>query len=157
MIRVTRSVVINRPAAEVGRYLADIERQTEWSDMTVSRKLTEGPVRAGTRAYGEVAMGPVKLGWTWEVIDVDPERGMSYRTISKSSLGMDGSLRLSPEGPTATRVDAVVEVRTRGVLRVLEPLLRGEITRNEAGELDRLKAVLEREAARTPVAGEAIA
>jgi hypothetical protein len=54
-------------------------------------------------------------------------------------------------------VDAVVEVRTRGVLRVLEPLLRGEITRNEAGELDRLKAVLEREAARTPVAGEAIA
>lgn len=157
MIRVEHSVVINRPAEEVGRYIADIERQTEWTDMTVSRKLSEGPVRPGTQAYAQVAMGPVKIGWTWEVIDFDPGRGMSYRTISKSSLGMDGSLRLSPEGPMATRVDAIVEVRTRGLLRVLEPVLRGEIIRNEAGELDRLKAELEREGGQTPVAAETMA
>jgi hypothetical protein len=125
--------------------------------MTVSRKLTEGPARPGTQAYAQVAMGPVKLGWTWEVIDIDPARGMSYRTISKSSLGMDGSLRLSPEGPTATRVDAIVEVRTRGPLRVLEPVLRGEITRNEAGELDRIKAVLEGADGKTPFAAETTA
>jgi uncharacterized membrane protein len=152
MIRVERSLVINRPAEEVGRYVGEIERQTEWTDMTQSRKLTDGALRPGTQAYAEVAMGPIKLGWTWEVIDFDPARGMSYRTISKSALGMDGSLRLSPQGPTTTRVDAVVEVRTRGLLRLLEPLLRGEIARNEAGEFDRLKAVLERGTGSTSVA-----
>ena len=145
MIRVERSVIINRPPEVVGRYATDIDRQTEWTDMTVSRKLTDGPVRAGTRAYAEVAMGPVRLGWTWEVTEVDPARGMSYRTVSNSALGMDGSLRLSPSGDAGTRVDAVVEVRTRGLLRLLEPLVRGEIARNEAGELDRLKAILEAE------------
>lgn len=145
MIRVERSLIINRPPEVVGRYVTDIDRQTEWTDMTVSRKLTDGPVRAGTQAYAEVAMGPVRLGWTWEMTDVDPARGMSYRTVSKSALGMDGSLRLSPSGDAATRVDALVEVRTRGVLRLLEPLVRGEIARNEARELDRLKAILEGE------------
>lgn len=65
MIHVERSIVINRPAGDVARYLADIERQTEWTDMTASRKLTDGPLRMGTQAYAEVAMGPVKLGWTW--------------------------------------------------------------------------------------------
>jgi uncharacterized membrane protein len=136
MIRVERSVVINRPAEEISRYLADIGRQTEWTDMTVSRQLTDGPVSKGTQAYAEVAMGPVKLGWTWEVTSFDPVHGMSYRTVSKSALGMDGSFRLTPRGLDSTAVDAVVEVRTRG-------LLRGEIRRNEAGELDRLKQVLE--------------
>lgn len=144
MIRAEGSVVINRPVEEVAQYIADIERQTEWSDMTVSRKLTEGPPRSGTQAYAEVAMGPIKLGWTWELTALDPAKGMTYRTISKSALGMDGSFRWSSEGPKATRVDGVVEVRTRGLLRLLEPLLRGEMARNEAGEFDRLKAALEK-------------
>jgi uncharacterized membrane protein len=157
MIRIERSLIIDRPVEEVGRYVADVERQTEWTDMTASRKLTEGPLRPGTQVYAEVAMGPIKLGWTWEVIDFDPVRGMSYRTISKSALGMDGSLRLSPHGPTTTRVDAVVEVRTRGLLRLLEPLMRGEIAPNEAGEFDRLKAVLERGSGSTSVAAGTMA
>lgn len=143
MIRVEQSVVIKRPAEVVGNFLADVERQTEWTDMTVSRKLTDGPVRQGTHGYAEVAMGPVKLGWTWELAAFDPAREVSFRTISKNALGMDGTYRLAPRGPDATQVDAVVEIRTRGLLRLLEPLFRGEMTRNEAGELDRLKSLLE--------------
>lgn len=57
MIHVEGSVIINRPLEEVARYVADIDRQTEWTDMTASRKLTEGPPRTGTQAYAEVAMG----------------------------------------------------------------------------------------------------
>ena len=56
---------------------------------------------------------------------------------------MDGSIRLAPAGPGVTKVDYHVDIRTRGVLRLLEPLLRGEMAGNEARELDRLKARLE--------------
>ncbi len=60
MIRVETSTTIDRPVEVVARYVADIERMTEWTDMTASRRLTDGPTRAGTRAYAEVTMGPVK-------------------------------------------------------------------------------------------------
>lgn len=143
MIRVEASATIDRPVTEVGRFLGEIERQTEWTDMTAARKLTDGPVRAGTQAYAELAMGPFKLGWTWEVVDYEPDKGITYRTVSQGALGMDGNYRLTPLGARTTRVDAVVDVRTRGLLRLIEPLIRAEVTRNEAGELERLKRVIE--------------
>jgi hypothetical protein len=63
---------------------------------------------------------------------------------------MDGSIRLTPGGANATKVDYHVEILTRGLLRVLEPLLRSEMSRNEAGELERLKAQLEAHPAAEP-------
>ncbi|HEY8179398.1 MAG TPA: SRPBCC family protein [Candidatus Limnocylindria bacterium] len=143
MIRSETSTVIHRPAAEIADYLADIDRMTEWTDMSASRRLTDGPTREGTRAYAEVALGPMKLGWTWEVTDFDPFGGYGYRTVSKSAIGMDGRVTLTPQGSDATRVDYLVEVNTHGLLRLLEPLIRGEISRNEAAEVTRLKELIE--------------
>jgi hypothetical protein len=143
VIRSETTTVIHRPAAEIVSYVADINRMTEWTDMSASRRLTDGPTRDGTQAYAEVALGPMKLGWTWEVTDFDPVRGYGYRTISKSAIGMDGRVTVTPQGPEESRVDYLVEVKTRGLLRLMEPLIRGEISRNEAGEVTRLKEQLE--------------
>lgn len=144
MIRVETSATIARPIEDVAEYLADIDRMTEWTDMTASQRLTDGPTREGTRAYGEVALGPIKLGWTWQVTDVPASGGFGYRTISRSALGMDGRVTLTPEGLNATKVDYQVQVHTHGLLRLLEPLFRAEIARGEAGEVLRLKDRLER-------------
>jgi uncharacterized membrane protein len=143
VIRVETNTTIDRPIEDVAHYVADIERMTEWTDMTVSRRLTNGPVRAGSRAYAQVAMGPVKLGWTYEISMVDPAGGFSFKTVSRSALGMDGHIHLTPLAPDRTRVDYLVEVHTRGLLRLLEPLFRGEIARGETAEVGRLKAQLE--------------
>ena len=143
MISVETSATIDRPVEHVARYVADIERMTEWTDMTASRRLTDGPTREGTKAYAEVAMGPVKLGWTYEIQDVDSNGGYAFTTITRNALGMDGSVRLTPTAEDKTRVDYNVRIQTRGLLRMLEPLLRGEMAGNEARELERLKARLE--------------
>jgi carbon monoxide dehydrogenase subunit G len=143
VIRVETSTTIERPVEDVAAYLTDIERMTEWTDMTASRRLTDGPIREGSRAYGEVAMGPVKLGWTYQITDMQPSGGYGYKTVSKSALGMDGRVALAPQGPNSTKVDYLAEIHTHGLLRLLEPLLRSEISRNEAGEVTRLKARLE--------------
>lgn len=143
MIRVETSATVERPVEDVARYVSDIERMSEWTDMTASRRLTDGPTREGTKAYAEVALGPIKLGWTYVIEDVDPAGGFAFKTITRNALGMDGSIRLTEAGPAATTIDYQVDIHTRGVLRMLEPLLRGEMSRNEAGELDRLKARLE--------------
>jgi carbon monoxide dehydrogenase subunit G len=143
VIRVDTSAKVDRPVEDVARYVSDIERMSEWTDMTVSRRLTDGPTREGTKAYAEVALGPIKLGWTYVIEDIDPTGGFAFKTITRNALGMDGSIRLTEAGPAATTIDYHVDIHTRGVLRVLEPLLRGDMSRNEASELDRLKARLE--------------
>jgi uncharacterized membrane protein len=143
VIRVETSATIDRPVEDVAAYLTDIERMTEWTDMTASRRLTDGPIREGSRAYAEVAMGPIKLGWTYQITDLQPHGGFGYKTVSNSALGMDGRVTLAPQGPSRTKVDYLVEIRTHGLLRLLEPLLRGEMSKNEAGEVTRLKARLE--------------
>lgn len=157
MIRSETTTVIHRPASEIVSYAADIERMTEWTDMSASRRLTDGATEGGTQAYAEVALGPMKLGWTWEVTDFDPIHGYGYRTISKSAIGMDGRVTVTPQGPDASRVDYLVEVNTRGLMRLLEPLIRGEIGRNEAGELMRLKGRLEGSATGEAAASEVAA
>lgn len=146
MIRVETSATIDRPVEDVARYVADIERMTEWTDMTASHRLTDGPTRDGTKGYAEVAMGPIKLGWTYEIQDTDANGGFAFKTITRNALGMDGSLRLTPSTPGSTTVDYRVDILTRGLLRVLEPLLRGEMAGNEARELVRLKERLEGDA-----------
>ncbi len=143
MIRVHTRATIDRPLVDVASYVAEIERMTEWTDMTASRRLTDGPTKDGTRAYAEVALGPIKLGWTYEIQDLDASGGFAFKTVTRNALGMDGSIRLSPAGASATTVDYHVEILTRGLLRALEPILRSEMSKNEAGELQRLKVALE--------------
>lgn len=143
MIPFASEIVVDRPLDEVASFLAEVERHVEWTDMSASRKLTEGPVRTGTQVYGEVAMGPMKFGWTYEITEFDPARVLSYRTVSRSAIGMDGSYQLQPESSTSTRIAASGEIRTRGVLRLLEPILRAELARKESGELRRLKELIE--------------
>jgi uncharacterized membrane protein len=144
MIPFAAEVVVDRPVDEVARFLADVRRHVEWTDMSASRKLTDGPLRAGTQVYAEVAMGPpVKLGWTYEITEWDPARVMSYRTVSRSAIGMDGSYRMQPESSTSTRVASSGEIRTRGLLRLLEPIMRAELARKENAELERLKELVE--------------
>ena len=44
---------------------------------------------------------------------------------------------------TGTRMTYAGEIRFKGVQRLLEPLIRGEVSRGEAKEAERLKALLE--------------
>jgi hypothetical protein len=112
--------------------------------MTASRRLTDGPTSDGTKAYAEVAMGPVKLGWTYEIRDFRPNGGFAFTTITRNALGMDGSIRLTPSGVNATKVDYHVEILTpRSCCGSSNRSFRSEMSRNEAGELDRLKEQLE--------------
>ena len=78
--------------------------------------------------------------------------GFAFRTITRNALGMDGSVRLTPTAPDKTKVDYHVEIQTRGLLRMLEPLLRSEMAGNEARELVRLKGRLEEGSASTTAA-----
>jgi uncharacterized protein YndB with AHSA1/START domain len=142
MIKFQAEVTIDRPIEQVFRYVADATRQHEWTDMTLVKMLTEGPTRAGTQYVAKFKKGPFKE-LTFEINPFAPNRLLGYRSISQGPMAWEGEFRVDATGPSSTRVTAQGEIRLRGLWRLAELLLAGEVRRGEAAELERLKRILE--------------
>jgi hypothetical protein len=153
MFTFTAQVEVGREPAEIGRFLLDPMRWPEWTDMRDVRVVTAAPSGLGMRARATLGSGPLKSDVTWELTAAEPERLITYQTVSTGRFGMDGTYRLERLAGGRTRVTIDGIVRTRGVLRLLEPLFRSEVRSNEAKELERMKVILEAQASHseTPV------
>lgn len=70
-------------------------------------------------------------------------RLLGYKTVSQGPMTWLGEFRLHAKGSASTTVTAQGEIHLRGLWRLAEPLLAGEVRRGEAAELERLKRILE--------------
>jgi uncharacterized membrane protein len=144
MIRYDSSVTIGRPAAEVFAMIAEPGRMDEWTGMADSRWLTPGPHGAGSRIAATMPLGPFRRTVEWEVTDFQPGRRFAVRSLRGGPMDWTGVYELEPaDGGTVVRSRG--EVQPNGLLRVLEPMMRTELPREEATELERLKELVERE------------
>jgi uncharacterized membrane protein len=139
------TITIARPAAEVFATIVDPVRMDEWTGMSGSRWLTPSPHGAGSRLATTMPIGPFRREMEWEVVDHQPNRLFSVRSLPGGPMDWTGAYELEPKG-AGTVVVSRGEVRPNGLLRLLEPLLRSELPREEATELERLKQLVEREA-----------
>ena len=96
MIRVDASATIDRPVEDVAHYLTDIERMTEWTDMTASRRLTEGPTGIGDAGPADGAGLVVEVPRAGVLPE---ERELSFHA---STVPGRGDTRTGSEGPSAT-------------------------------------------------------
>ncbi len=134
------SVEIARPPEVVFDYCTDLEHETEWNPRTRSvEKLTEGPVRLGTRFRAEWVKGDPAL-----VEYVTFDRPVAWTTTGRSrrlhSIG-EGYLTPTPDG---CRLDVRLVMRPRGLLSVTGPLLARVMHGREHHHLAAVKAALER-------------
>ena len=157
MFTFTAETEVGRDPESVSDFLTDPRRFHEWTDMRDGRLLTEGPPRVGTRLSATMGSGFLTTDMTWELAAFEPGRLVDYRTVSDGQLRMDATYRLDAQETGRTRVRVDGSVRLRGALRLLEPLLRAEIRRGEARELERAKALLEGEAASADARASAVA
>jgi len=142
MIQFRAEVTVDRPIDQVFRYVADMTRQEEWTDMMLVKMLTDGPIRAGTRYVAKFKKGPFKE-LTFEITSLEPDRLLGYRTIPPGQMSWEGEIRLDLASHASTHVLAEGRIRLHGLWRLVEPLVAGEIRRGEADELVRLKNALE--------------
>jgi uncharacterized protein YndB with AHSA1/START domain len=145
MISYSTRVTVNRPADEVFAALVDAERFHEWTPMEATRWLTPGGPAAGARGEFRITRGPITGTFAMEVVDYEPPRRVAFR-ITHPALDWDAvsTVEASPSGAIVTSSG---RLSLRGWRRILEPLARNEIRTGEQGELERLKAMLERPAA----------
>jgi uncharacterized protein YndB with AHSA1/START domain len=95
------SVVINKPVEVVWAYLDDHSHETEWRRPSLKKleQVGSGPVRAGTRFEGVIALGPIKAPYVNELTEYDPSHKVAWKAISSAGwlIGSSGSYTLEDE------------------------------------------------------------
>ena len=142
MISYESTTTIARPAEEIFAMIVEPDRMGEWTSMSDGRWLSEGRHGTESRAEATMHIGPFRRPFRWEVTDYQPNRRYAIRTLPGGPLDWTGVYELEPAGAD-TIVKSQGDVQPNGLLRLLEPMLRSELPKDEANELERLKAILE--------------
>ena len=151
MIRINASVGIDRPLEEVFDYILDFENASEWQTGVVkSKKVTEGPVRVGTRFEEDVRIVVKKVRTACMITDVEPGRSVSFVATS-APVDCQGKFVFDRTG-AGTRVEINATVQMKGMWKLLGPLFALDARSGARKELGRVKTALEGRAARRAVA-----
>jgi uncharacterized membrane protein len=150
-MRIERQVEIGVAPEEVFAFLADSENMTEWqSALDQVEQITPGPPRLGT-TYRFASTDP-PLESTVEWSEFEQGRRLAWHgepaRVGPGSIQFTGSHTIEAlDGGGSTRLRSVFETRFRGALRLVA-LVRGHLIRRQIEEdLQRLKRVLEKQAA----------
>ena len=140
MVIVENAVDIRRSPEEVFDYCTDILREPEWNPRTRRvGKLTEGPIGLGTRFEGEWIKGnPMVIEY---VRFERPTRWASVGRSTRLDARSEGRVSATRHG---THLTIRMELRPRGLLTLLLPLMRRTMHRREDRNLATIKAILER-------------
>lgn len=107
MIRFRTEQTVERSAADVLAYAADILRHPEWMGVTGARILRSEGTDAGARAAERMKLGPSSTEIEFEVSAGVPAQRMAWRVVGGGPLAGEVTLDLEALGPTSTRAALV--------------------------------------------------
>ena len=111
------------PAAETFAYLATFSNAVDWDPgVLASEQLDPGPVAVGTRFRLVVPFAGRRLPLTYRVTGYQPDHEVVLAAASGLLCATDKIVVTDTAGGSAVSYQA--DVRLRGPLRVLDPLLR---------------------------------
>lgn len=122
MLDIVGSILIERPPEVVFDYLADQRNEVEYNpEMIRSEKMTNGPIGVGTRFAATVKSRGRPTDMLIEGTEFDRPARFGTRT-SMSSADIEGVLTLARQG-AGTRMSWAWQLRPKGALKVLRPLM----------------------------------
>lgn len=142
MARVAGEITINRPVDEVFDFVADERNEPRYNArMLRAEQISEGPIGVGTRFQTELKA----LGRTMPmVVELTGfERPWRLASTTRSSMMVtEGALRFE-SAPAGTRMRWSWDVRPRGAMKVMAPLVGVIGRRQEQAIWGALKRLLE--------------
>lgn len=149
MIATKTEQVIERPAADVWEYAADIVHHPDWMSVTNATPLHGSGSEVGSRGRERLALGPFKWDVEFEVAEAVAGRRIVWRSTSGAPFDLEVSLDLEPAGPASTKATYGTSIQPHGIWRLLSPLMAMEGKAAPERELRRLKENVEKSAAPT--------
>ena len=142
MPEIAGDIIIDRPVEEVFDFVVDERNEPLYNpELLRSEKLTDGPIGVGTKFRASHRQGKGTVEMAVEVTGCDRPRRMASRTTMPWSE-INGELTFEPVG-TSTRMRWDWEVRLKGYMRALTPLVGFVGRRSERACWEGLKGYLE--------------
>lgn len=155
MTRLVNRVHIQRPCADVYRYVSTPAHWPEWHPSSLRLESgAERPLPAGARFEEEILAAGRKGHLSWVVREARPgRRWVAGAVAADGSLSLTLTYELSEAAGGTDFVRTLDYVMLRLGLKLLEPLLlRRRIAAESALSLEQLKTVMESRAAAVPAA-----
>jgi dehydrogenase/reductase SDR family member 12 len=128
MVRLRETIEVARPIDEVFAYVSDFGNAAQWdSGVAESRKAGAGPVGVGTTFKLRVRFGPRSIPMDYAIRELDRPRRVLLEGKSDSVHALDDIGFVAT--PRGTRITYTAEISLFGVLRAIEPFLKGALDR----------------------------
>jgi uncharacterized protein YndB with AHSA1/START domain len=142
MTRVEGEIIISRPVEEVFDFVANECNEPRYNArMTRAEQISSGPIGVGTRFHAELKTRGRTMPMTVEVTEFERPRRLASRTRS-SMMETAGALTFDAVSG-GTRMRWSWDVRPRGMLRLITPLVGVLGRRQERAIWAGLKQLLE--------------
>lgn len=143
MTRVSKSIVVPKPAEEVFAYLADFSNTAEWDPgVAEAVKTTEGPVGVGSTFDLVTLFRGRRIPVSYQVAVYEPSSRVVLVGSNQNFQGTD-DIGVSPEGDGA-RVDWNVVFEMKGLRKLFQPFLRGTFEKLSTEAMEGLESTLSR-------------
>jgi uncharacterized protein YndB with AHSA1/START domain len=143
MASVQRTIVINRPIAEVFAYFADVANDPKWRGEVVKEIAVDGAMRQGARVRQKLAAGPfgAPVKADMDVVVYDPPSALAFQ-VTTGPLRPRVQFGFAPAG-AATEVSFSIEAPLTGMKKAVMGRAAEKSMAGEAAALDNAKRLLE--------------
>ncbi len=140
MVKLEISVHINRPVAEVFKYLNDPTKMPEWNPIIEEATPSETPVKVGTRIRLRGRMLGRKIEGTTEVVEYEPNKRVVQKLDEPFPLKSITTFQAENGG---TRLVSASEGQPGGFFKLAEPILARIAKKQAQAGLETAKELLE--------------
>jgi uncharacterized protein YndB with AHSA1/START domain len=140
-MKFTNTITVERPAAMVFAYLANLENLPQWNyALSETQQLTPGPPSVGTR-YRQTRTIPVHTEESLEIIELVPDHKLTVEGTLNSLPAVLAYTLEAVDG--ATTLTNTVDLHPPRPLNLLAPIALSRIKSAVAANLTALKQLLE--------------
>jgi uncharacterized membrane protein len=143
MIRADIETVVKRPIAEVFDYCADFENLPGFDRYVMSvTKTSAGPIGVGSAWTHQRRQGPQKIVAPITLTLYDRPHRFEMDSGS-GGFEVHSTMTFEPIDDGSTRIHEVLEMKTKGLTRLFEPVIRRQVPKQSTEVHESLKSVLE--------------
>jgi uncharacterized membrane protein len=144
-VDVQTDVVIERPRDDVAAYAADPSNAPEWYvNIESVTWQTPPPIAEGSRLEFVATFLGRRLAYTYKIVEFKPGKRLVMRTET-GPFAMETTYTWEAYGPEHTHMTLRNRGRPSGFSTLVTPFMKMAIRRANRKDLDRLKAILERD------------
>ena len=143
MIRVQTSVTVNRPVAEVFRFMSDNQNALQWQSGLLEARITNDVMAIGRAWVDVVQFLGRRIEIASELTDYEEDRVLGFKSIS-GPIPVTGSYSFEPDGE-GTKVTFTLQGEPGGFFKLAEPIVARSTQRQWETNLANLKDLLEQQ------------